>query len=84
MINHHDQKQHGEKGVYFSLLLSGHALSLREVKAITHVRNLEVITEAKVQEEHRLLTYSACFHSVPRTNYFSVALPTVHWDFPQQ
>lgn len=84
MINHHDQKQHGERGVYFSLLLSGHALSLKEVKAATHDRKLEIITEAKAQEMHCLLTYSACFHTVPRTSNISVALPTVCWDFPQQ
>lgn len=49
------QRNLGKKWVYFSSQLSGHILSLREVRAETQARNLEVVTEAEVLEERGLL-----------------------------
>jgi hypothetical protein len=41
VIKHHGQKQLGEERVYVILQLSGHSLSLWEVRAETQGRNLE-------------------------------------------
>lgn len=46
MVRHHDQEQLGEERVDFSLQLSGHTPSLREVRSETQDRNLKTGTEA--------------------------------------
>lgn len=54
----HDENKLGMKGVDFSLQLSGHTLSLREIREGTKVRKLEAETEGETMEECCLL---ACF-----------------------
>lgn len=55
LMNTMAKRNLGKEWVYFSSQLSGHILSLREVREETQARNLEVGTEADVLEEHGLL-----------------------------
>lgn len=51
VIKHHDQKQLGNKRIYFSLQLSGHTTSLWKVRVSSRDRKLEARTKAEAMEE---------------------------------
>lgn len=59
VINHHDQEKLREERGYFSLWLSGHTQSLREVRAGRNsIRNLEAGMRGEAMEKGCLLLCS--------------------------
>lgn len=67
-IKHHDQNQPGEERAYFTLELSGHTPSLREIGAGTPDRRLQAGTGAETPEELCLLScLNSAFLEHPET-----------------
>lgn len=87
VIKYHEQKQLMEERFYFSLKLSGHTPSLREVQERFQSTNLKARTEVEAMEEHCFLAFSPWLFSLLSygiQNHLSRGGTTVGWVLLQQ